>query len=238
VIPNLSQVLMSNLLKEAKVISGIKMFYVVSDLVPTILMSISLVLTLQLTGWGISAAKSGPVADSIVAIRTVNENVGRICLIFDDCSALKIPDSIALLGRTYLDTAKPGALRHSNADIFAYIYFDNDLIVERVSIGTFLPEGVQSRDSTMESFLRMFRGFLEPAILGRSINPNALSFPGGRPGTTACVDGFGDVDTSDVDGLSMWMPRSGCLIMHFKFVRSGGGITLDRRAVISLRHGF
>jgi len=236
--PILTRGLVPNLLEEAKVISGMKMFFFVSDIVPTILMSISLVVTLHLTGWGISAGKSRPVADSILVMRPVSENVDRICLIFDDCTALKIPDSIALLGRTYLDTARPSALRHANADIFAYIYFDDELIVERVSIGSFLPEGVQSRDSVMESFLRMFRGFLEPSILGRSINPNALSFPGGRPGTTTCVDGFGDVDTSEVGGLSMWMPRSGCLIMHFKFVRSGGGITLDRRAVISLRHGL
>ncbi len=237
-VPILSRGLVTNRQEEVRVISGIKMFYVVSDTVSTIVTSMSFVLTLQLTGWGISAAKSEPVADSIVAVRTVNENVDRMCLIFDDCTALKIPDSIAILGRTYLDTAKPSALRHANADVFAYIYFDNDLVVERVNIGSFLPEGVQSRDSVMESFLRMFRGFLEPSILGRTINPNALSFPGGRPGTTTCVDGFGDVDTSEVGGLSMWMPRSGCLILHFKFVRSGGCITLDRRAVISLRQGL
>jgi hypothetical protein len=202
------------------------------------LMSMSFVFSLLIGGWNMSAANSWPVADSVLEIRTVSEDVDGVCRIFVDCAGLQIPDSVASLGRQYMDSAKPGALRHVNADIFAYCYFDNDLIVNRVSMGTFLPEDVQSRDHMMESFLRAFRGFLEPAILGKTINPNALSFPGGRPGSTVCLDGFGDADTSDVDGLSLWMPRSGCLIMHFKFVRSGGGITLDRRAVVSLTHGL
>lgn len=198
----------------------------------------SLIFVLLFAGVSVSWSMIVPVSDSTTAIRDTSGAIDEICRVFVDCTGLRIPDSVAALGRMYLDSTKPGALRHVNADIFAYCYFDNDLIVKQVSLGTFLPEGTQSRDPMMDSFLRTFRGFLEPAILGKAINPKALSFPGGRPGSTICVDGYGDVDTSEVDGLSMWMPRSGCLVMHFKFVSSGGGITLDRRAVVSFKHGL
>ena len=237
---NLRRNLLSNLLEVAKMNSRIRMTFVIGDAVPTrsisLLMLGSFVLSLLIGGWSMSAANSWPVADSVLAIRTVSEDVDGVCRIFVDCASLQIPDSVASHGRQYLDSTKPGALRHINADIFAYCYYDNDLIVKQVSLGTFLPAGTQSRDPMMESFLRTFSEFLEPAILGKAINPNALSFPGGRSGSNVCLDGFGDVDTSDVDGLSMWMPRSGCLIIHFKFIRSGGGITLDRRAVVTLMH--
>jgi hypothetical protein len=186
----------------------------------------------------VSANKQRPGPDSLVTLDSTSEDVEDFCRIFVDCTGLRIPDSVASLGRRYIQSVKPRDLRYTDADVFAYVYFDNELVVEEVRVGTFLPQESDTRDTLKTRFLQMFSHFLVPSIVGRVINPSALSFPGGRPGSAVCLDGFGDVDTSVVDGLSRWMPRSGCLIMHFKFVRKVGGITLDRRAVVSFRYGL
>jgi hypothetical protein len=194
------------------------------------------VLILMILVWVQSAAKITMVGDTVVSTRLDSNDLDGLCRVFVDCSGLNIPDSLAEYGRRYLEAQRPRALRHVNADVFAYVYFDNDLMVERVSIGTFLPEGEASRDSMMTVFLNKFGEFLKPAITGKNVRPEALSFPGGRAGRVTCDDGFNNSGSYMPSGELLTDPLNGCLLLRIKFARRISGLTFDWRiAVVSLK---
>jgi len=196
---------------------------------------IPLVLLFMCLFSSVSVAKLRPGSDSIVALGAITEDLEGLCRIFVDCTGLRIPDSVASLGRRHIQSVKPRDLRYTDADVFAYVYFDDELVVEKVRMGTFLPEENDKRDSVMTRFLHMFSQFLVPTIVGRVIKPDALSFPGGRSGAVVCRDGFGDLQELSSGGVELAGTRMGCMLLRFGFDLADGGIRLNRIAVVSLR---
>lgn len=172
--------------------------------------------------------------DRIVGIGIRSSELDGLCAVFFPCVPISFADSLRIQSQSLFESLTLDGRFQENGVVYANIYYDNDLIVRNVSLGTILPSGRDRRDQLESLLMSAVERYFQAYVMGTSIRKEALSYPGGRTDGTQFLDGYADVETHSMNGLSMTEPRHGRLLLRLEFVVNQGELKMNRLAMASV----
>gem|GEM_PF-3156440 len=147
----------------------------------------------------------------------------EFCEVFEPCAEFAYSDSIIkLITRTARGRFPwEGEEYRLGATILAYLEFDDNLVVRRFELGTFLSADSSNRSEVESILLPVYRDYFAKHVVGNRIREAALSASGGRIGGITCDDGFARKDSFESAGNLIYKDRSGTLMLRIRTGRLG-----------------
>lgn len=164
----------------------------------------------------------------------------EFCEVFEPCAGFGYSDSILHLITQQTPSMHPleGEQYRLGATLFAYLEFDDNLVVRRFELGTFLSADSLTRSQVESILVPVYREYFAKHIVGSRIRESALSACGGRVYGQSCDDGFARKDSVGSPGNMIYTDRSGTLMLRIRTgrPRSHGFYPYDvRLALVNIR---
>jgi hypothetical protein len=187
----------------------------------------------------LTASMRGGVHGRVLELRDAGHHT-EFCEVFEPCTTFRYSDSILQLVTRKARGEFPweGEEYRLGVTIFAYLEFDDNLVVRRFELGTFLSADSSTRTDIESILVPVYRDYFAKHVVGRRIRESALSACGGRVDGKGCDDRFARKDSVDSSGIALSNDLSGTLMLRIRTGRptTHGYFPYDvRLALLSIR---